>query len=66
MKLFYFVAAFMKRRRKRKSIAIIPGQHLIYQLAALVTSPGPFEVQMSDNLQTWAVRNTLSLLRGEA
>lgn len=50
-------------RRRRKSIAIIPFQHLIYQPAALVPSSSPFDVQMSDNLQMCAVSKNLSLLK---
>lgn len=60
MRLLYSVTALTERRR---STAIIPCQHLIYQPAALVTSSCPFEVQMSDYLQMWAAGNTPSLLR---
>lgn len=61
MRLLYSVTALTERRRR--STAIIPCQHLIYQPAALVTSSCPFAAQMSDYLQMWAAGNTPALLR---
>lgn len=61
MRLLYSVTALTERRRR--STAIIPCQHLIYQPAALVTSSCPFVVQMSGYLEMWAAGNTPSLLR---